>query len=297
MFELMDRDGSGDLDHEEIVNELVPRLIVQLRFQEITRALNLVHSEVDDVLNRRELEELIHHLGLNMPSEEIDKIFMELDFSKRGAIARTNAIHGALLSRFRYKRLRMKVSNGSLSIHYGTVKATLVNGNFAPEWLVAPGCHIEHHHIRYDLEKIEYRIRSEHTLNGHHSQLELQFVHKAEHSQRFAILAILFNLGTKNSPDFFVEELAAELEPLLEDERHECEVDLSKLTDYMHAHYCHYEGSLTHPPCTENVLWFVNLTVYHLSPKQYEKFHNCLASTTNNRPTQPFHDRVLTIIA
>jgi carbonic anhydrase len=55
----------------------------------------------------------------------------------------------------------------------------------------------------------------------------------------------------------------------------------------------HYIGSLTTPPCTENVQWLVLQKHGEMSKEQI----NAIASrlNKNNRPTQPLNDRKLTI--
>ncbi len=49
------------------------------------------------------------------------------------------------------------------------------------------------------------------------------------------------------------------------------------------------EGSLTTPPCSEGVRWFVMEDIIELSKAQIEAFTSILHD--NNRPTQPLHGR------
>uniref|UniRef100_A0A8D2AQM6 Carbonic anhydrase 6 n=1 Tax=Sciurus vulgaris TaxID=55149 RepID=A0A8D2AQM6_SCIVU len=64
-------------------------------------------------------------------------------------------------------------------------------------------------------------------------------------------------------------------------------------------HYYSYEGSLTTPPCTENVHWFVLADSVKLSRSQVWKLENSLLNYQNEtlhndyRRTQPLHHRVV----
>jgi carbonic anhydrase len=55
----------------------------------------------------------------------------------------------------------------------------------------------------------------------------------------------------------------------------------------------HYIGSLTTPPCTENVQWLVLQKNGEMSKEQINAFASRL--NKNNRPVQQLYDRKLTI--
>jgi len=56
-------------------------------------------------------------------------------------------------------------------------------------------------------------------------------------------------------------------------------------------HYYSFSGSLTTPPCTENVRWFVLKQAVTVSPTEVERFSRIYRNDA--RPTQPLHDRVV----
>jgi carbonic anhydrase len=55
------------------------------------------------------------------------------------------------------------------------------------------------------------------------------------------------------------------------------------------AHYYHYVGSLTTPPCSENVQWYLLKTPSTASKDQIEAFRKYYVD--NERPVQELHDR------
>jgi carbonic anhydrase len=55
--------------------------------------------------------------------------------------------------------------------------------------------------------------------------------------------------------------------------------------------YYHYNGSLTIPPCSEGVAWFVMKTPIEVSAEQVSQFTAVMHQ--NARPVQPLHDRVV----
>jgi carbonic anhydrase len=56
--------------------------------------------------------------------------------------------------------------------------------------------------------------------------------------------------------------------------------------------YYRYNGSLTTPPCSEGVAWFVMKQNVTASREQIEKFAHTIHHP-NNRPVQPVNARVL----
>ena len=69
------------------------------------------------------------------------------------------------------------------------------------------------------------------------------------------------------------------------------DVDIDDLLPRGSQSYFRYEGSLTTPPCSEGVHWFVLAEPIELSKEQIDAFTALVDD--NNRPTQSLHGRPL----
>ena len=68
------------------------------------------------------------------------------------------------------------------------------------------------------------------------------------------------------------------------------QVDIDDMLPKNKATY-RYTGSLTTPPCSEDVRWFVYVEPIELSRDQIDVFRKIFHE--NNRPTQPLNNRIL----
>jgi len=64
------------------------------------------------------------------------------------------------------------------------------------------------------------------------------------------------------------------------------------INEKMTEHYVTYHGSLTHPPCTEGVQWFVLGRAWNIDAKWKANFAKVI-ETPNVRPVQEVGDRML----
>lgn len=149
-----------------------------------------------------------------------------------------------------------------------------------------PGNAITYGGTRYELLQFHFHTPSEHTLNGKPAPMEAHFVHKSADG-KLAVVGVLLKQGTAASP--FAPVLTA---LPAAGERKTVEVDLPAMLPKDHKHFA-YPGSLTTPPCSEDVQWIVLLTEDSVSRPELDGFKATYAK--NARPVQPLKDRTVEI--
>lgn len=141
----------------------------------------------------------------------------------------------------------------------------------------------------YDLKQIHFHEASEHTINGVRYPMEMHLVHVSQDSD-IAVLGILAEEGKPSEPFTFLEQyLPLKIgETKAIDAYFDLNLNLPKSKEYYT-----YPGSLTTPPCTENVQWFVFKTPITISLEQVKLLQE-LMPINNYRNEQPLHGRRVT---
>jgi carbonic anhydrase len=141
----------------------------------------------------------------------------------------------------------------------------------------------------YALVQFHFHAPSEHTLDGRHLPMEMHFVHQAQDGA-LAVLGVLVEQGGEN---LGIAPLWAQL---TEAAGTETKIRVPKAyADQLfigeESGMYHYKGSLTTPPCSEGVQWYIRKTPTQLSKEQIAAF--TAVYNHNNRPVQPLGDRSL----
>ena len=134
----------------------------------------------------------------------------------------------------------------------------------------------------FDLLAVHSHSPSEHTYDSKYYPLELHFVHKATDG-RLGVVGVVAQEGKEN-PEF--QKMLDGIKP------GHAEIDLNKMLPSEGTYY-HYLGSLTTPPLTENVEWYLLKTPITLSKKQIEEYNRYYNG--NNRELQELNDRPILI--
>ncbi|BDQ28304.1 hypothetical protein ASB7_01410 [Helicobacter ailurogastricus] len=58
-------------------------------------------------------------------------------------------------------------------------------------------------------------------------------------------------------------------------------------------HYYHFNGSLTTPPCSEGVTWFIIEETLSISKEQFDEMQQIMHHQSNQRPLQKDYNRVI----
>lgn len=139
---------------------------------------------------------------------------------------------------------------------------------------------------RYRLLQYHYHAPSEHAVNGRHYPMEIHLVHQSEAGE-IAVVGIFVEEGEENPALLDVlDHLPEEHEGPVH--RENVEQHPKKLIPERHRWF-RYAGSLTTPPCTEDVRWFVIESPIQASRSQIDAFTALYSG--NARPIQERHDR------
>ena len=140
----------------------------------------------------------------------------------------------------------------------------------------------------YELLQFHFHRPSEEKVNGQRFDMVAHLVHR-DFDNNLAVVAVLMEKGMDNP---FIQTLwnYMPLEVGMSVEPPDVVIDLSKLLPEKREYYT-YMGSLTTPPCTENVLWMVFKEPIMVSPEQIGIFTRLYPH--NARPIQPTHDRLI----
>ncbi len=139
---------------------------------------------------------------------------------------------------------------------------------------------------RFALVQYHFHAPSEHTISGRHAPMEMHLVHKSA-AGNLAVLGVLIEEGGANSafaPVWANLPTAKGMETHYQD----LQVDVDDLLPVNRTAY-RYSGSLTTPPCSEGVRWFILATPIQLSTEQVGAFKAVVQG--NNRPVQPLNNR------
>jgi len=164
----------------------------------------------------------------------------------------------------------------------------LIDNGHTVQVTYAPGSFISVGDQKYELQQFHFHHPAEEKVNGKPYPLVAHLVHKNAEG-KLAVVAVLLAEG-RASP--FVENLWKYL-PAEEGKEVAPEgvtVDVASLLPAKRGYYT-FTGSLTTPPCTEGVTWFVLKTPVQVSKGQVDAFAKKYPH--NARPVQPLNGRVV----
>lgn len=138
---------------------------------------------------------------------------------------------------------------------------------------------------RYTLLQFHFHSPSEHTVGGRHYDMEAHFVHQDD-SGKLAVVGLLIETGGTN------EVLQAIWDHLPAEQETKTVAGVSVNAAALlpaSRDFTAYAGSLTTPPCSEGVAWFLMRQPVSVSAAQVTAFRAVMPA--NNRPIQPLNGR------
>jgi len=174
-----------------------------------------------------------------------------------------------------------------------------LNGNYQPSPLevannghtvqvnYAPGSGFRAADKDFNLLQFHFHTPSEHYIDGAPYPMEAHFVHKADDGT-LGVIGVMFKVGAHNPVIEGIWQNVPQAGSAKQVEG--VEINASDLMPANKGYY-KYDGSLTTPPCTEGVQWYVMQDTIELSAKQLTAFQSVFP--VNARPIQDLGDRVV----
>lgn len=176
-------------------------------------------------------------------------------------------------------------TGGHVTVMYKATPARVEDTGHTVQATMEAGSHIKYDGKVYDLMAIQFHSPSEHALSGKTFPMEVHFINQ-DQSGNVVILASFLAQGKQNAT---IGKVWGALggSPSPEGDS-TIALNPAELLPAQPSHY-EYEGSLTTPPCTENVKWVIFNNPIHASDNQITAFHHLYRA--NARPLQALNGR------
>jgi len=170
-------------------------------------------------------------------------------------------------------------SKETLFVDYAPSQLKILNNGHTIQVIPAAGSKLMVNKEVFDLLQFHFHRPSEEKVDGKGSAMVIHFVHKSKEG-KLAVIGVLLEEGSDNPS---IKTLWENLPPKVGEEYvpEKVEFDPSSLIPTDTSHFT-YEGSLTTPPCTEGVMFYIMKTKVEVSKSQVNKFPFKL----NARPVQ-----------
>ena len=174
-----------------------------------------------------------------------------------------------------------------LQFAYQPAPLRIIDNGHTIQVIYAPGSFLTVGGKRYELVQFHFHHPSEEKIDGKGHEMVAHLVHK-DADGKLAVVAVLLDGGGanptidaiwKNVPKEKGKEASAN-----------ATIDAATLLPGDRSYYT-FQGSLTTPPCSEGVRWFVLKTPVKIAESEIMAFGKLYPM--NARPTQPLNGRVI----
>ena len=185
-------------------------------------------------------------------------------------------------------RATTKASLPAIEFRYAPAPLRVVDNGHTIMVSYAAGSSIVVGGQTYELQQFHFHKPSEERVHGHAFPLVIHLVHKNAQGE-LAVVAVLLKAGAQSAALASIwKNLPATKD--VENSPAGVSVNAADLLPAQRGYYT-FTGSLTTPPCSENVTWYVLKTPVEVSAAQVKLFGTHYAH--NARPVQPLNDRVV----
>ena len=183
---------------------------------------------------------------------------------------------------------RVSASAEAIEFDYHLTPLRILHNGHTVQVNYEPGSGITVGGKRYELLQFHFHGPSEHVVDGRPAALEMHLVHMSADGE-LAVVGVLMDAGAENRA---LSEVWASMPKRATAERVSKQV-LVNARDLLPSDtaYYRYMGSLTTPPCSEGVSWYVLEQRLEVSAQQIGKFAKAVGA--NARPAQALNQRLL----
>ena len=185
--------------------------------------------------------------------------------------------HGLIQSPINIRSFKEETTNThEITFHYQDKIKAVENLGHTVQLDFEEGSTISYDGLEYDFKQMHFHTPSEHLVDGMTYPMEMHIVtmkppRDMNGTPRYLVIGILFKEGKANK---FIDEFL-NLIPIKEHSLTPLKEGTVKLDDLFSSdelhdvgNFYHYQGSLTTPPYTETVQWFVFKPIVEASPEQ-----------------------------
>ena len=175
-----------------------------------------------------------------------------------------------------------------LEFRYLSSSLEIVNNGHTIQVNYVPGSMLIVGDREYALLQFHFHRLSEHTVRGQPADMEVHLVHR-DAAGNLAVVGVFLTAGRHNEA---LQQVWANM-PAEKGEKRLVDRVSVNAADLLPADesYYSYTGSLTTPPCSEGVRWFVLSRPVEVSPEQLARFAALFPDIA--RPAQPLNDRTV----
>ena len=181
------------------------------------------------------------------------------------------------------------VALGDLDLSYTTTSSDVLNNGHTIQVNIKNGSTFTIDNKVYELKQFHFHSPSENNINGKEFPLEAHFVHATKEGD-LAVVGVMFKVSQENLilskiwDTFPIKEAKTKALTLTSEE-------INALLPTNKEYYT-FMGSLTTPPCSEQVKWHVFKTPINVSQEQVDTFFKIFGHATD-RPVQKSNKRVI----
>ena len=183
----------------------------------------------------------------------------------------------------------LDIQNKGIKFNYGhIVPTTLQNTGKYIQVNIDKGSNIKIDELEFELKHLAIHMPSEHTFDNKQFPMEIQLVHESKTGEK-AIVALMVMQG---NPDRTLNKILQQMPTKIGETVQLADNTLRNIEmKKKFANYTQYSGSITSPPCTEGVRWYILQQALSLSAEQQKQFQDIMSAS--NRPIQNINARLI----